>query len=104
MKLTTQRLKKLIREALNEMREPSEYDAYGTDEEYAREGMEVFDYKGYKFAIKHDKQSRSTELFYLDPLTGIPSYVDKMVSSKFPLPDKEDFYTMLDNKIQKGHF
>jgi len=102
MKLTTARLKKLIREELNEMREPSEYDAYGADEEYAREGVKVFDYKGYKFAVKHDVQSRSTELFYLDPLTGIPNYLDKIVSSQFPLADKESFYPMLDKIIKRG--
>ena len=102
MKLTTKKLKQLIKEELSLVVK----ETYGTDEEYEREGMEVFDYEGHKFAIEHDTQNRPfiSRLFYLDPSTGIPNYVDEIISSKFPLPDKEDFYTMLDNKIQKGHF
>ena len=98
MKLTTKKLKQLIKEELNLVIS----ETYGTDEEYKREGLEAFDYKGHKFAIKHDFPTLSTEIFYLDPDSGMPNYIDRIVSKKLPLPDKEDFYTMLDKIIQRG--
>ena len=78
MKLTTQRLKKLIQEQMSEMMEPSEHDVYGTDEEYAQEGISVFNCEGKKLGIKVDLTSKMIEIFEINPLNGVPTFMTKV--------------------------
>ena len=74
MKLTTQRLKKLIQEQMSEMMEPSEHDVYGTDEEYAGQDLAIVDHKGKKLGLKIEPDGR-VEVFFVHPLAGIPHHV-----------------------------
>ena len=67
MKLTTQKLKKLILEELSEMREPSEQD-------YAKHGMSVFELNGTKIGLQVDMESQMIEVFEINPENGMPVF------------------------------
>ena len=67
MKLTTQKLKKLILEELSEMREPSEQD-------YAEHGMSVFELNGTKIGLQVDMESQMIEVFEINPENGMPVF------------------------------
>ena len=74
MKLTTQKLKKLILEELSEMREPSEHDVYGTEQDYAEHGMSVFELNGTKIGLQVDMESQMIEIFEINPENGMPVF------------------------------
>ena len=76
----------------------------GSEEEYSRHGIEVFYYKDIMFGIKHNHQSMKSELFHINPDTGIPQFVKDKPSSGFPLPDKEAFFSDIDMMMQNGAF
>ena len=67
MKLTTQKLKKLILEELSEMREPSEQD-------YAKHGMSVFELNGTKIGLQVDMESQMIKVFEINPENGMPVF------------------------------
>ena len=74
MKLTTEKLKKLILEELSEMREPSEYDVYGTEQDYAEHGISVFEMNGTKIGLQVDMKSQMIEVFEINPENGMPVF------------------------------
>ena len=74
MKLTTQKLKKLIQEELSEMMEPSEHDDYGTPGDYAKHEISMLDHKGKKLGLKMAEDS--IEVFFINPMDGVPNYVN----------------------------
>tara|TARA_B100002019_G_scaffold288550_1_gene302379 strand:- start:278 stop:550 length:273 start_codon:yes stop_codon:yes gene_type:complete len=78
MKLTTQKLKNLIQEELSEMMEPSEHDVYGTPEDYAQHEISMLDHNGKKLGLKMGPDS--IEVFFIDPMDGVPHYVNKASS------------------------
>lgn len=67
MKLTTQKLKKLILEELSEMREPSEQD-------YAEHDMIVFELNRTKIGLQVDMESKMIEVFEINPENGMPVF------------------------------
>ena len=74
MKLTTQRLKKLIQEQMSEMMEPSEHDVYGTEQDYAEHAMSVFELNGTKIGLQVDMESQMIEIFEINPENGMPVF------------------------------
>ena len=83
MKLTTQKLKKLIQEELSEMMEPSEHDAYGTEQDYAKHGISAFKFKDSMLGLQVDLNLKSIKVFEMNPLNGVPTYM-------FSVPLMED--------------
>ena len=75
MKLTTQKLKKLIREELNEMMEPSEHDTYGTEQDYAEHGISAFKFKDSMLGLQVDLNLKSIKIFEMNPENGVPTYI-----------------------------
>jgi len=67
MKLTTQKLKKLILEELSEMREPTEQD-------YAEHDMSVFELNDTKIGLQVDMESKKIEVFEINPENGMPVF------------------------------
>ena len=93
MKITRSQLRRLITEMT---RDGELRRAYGfVPFEYPKGSGHMFGVQHDTYQLK-DKGVASTILFYIDPETGIPHHIDTQQSTKFPLPDKEDFYPLLD--------